>query len=118
MEYRSNIANLENRRLDLYKVTRAPGDNLQKHVGDVISVKEWCFFKDGDSEGRQREILAIVSMENKIYRTISPTFRRSFDDIVSNFFERPVISVIAGTSKSGRDFIDCVLIGEVEEEGV
>lgn len=114
MEYRSNIFNLEDDRMSLYRVTRAPGENIQKHVGDVIHVRDWCFFKDGEGE-RQREVLALIDYEDHVYRTISPVFRSSFDDIVSNFFDKPIVTVVEGESKGGRKFVDCVLMGDAEE---
>lgn len=115
MEFRTNIENIENNKMALYRVTRAAATNLQDHVGNVIRVMEWCYFKDGEGE-RQREVLTIVADDGVIYRTISPVFKRSFNDIVTNFYVQPEISVISGVSKSDRKFIDCQLIGDAGGE--
>lgn len=115
MEFRTNIENIENNKMALYRVTRAAGKNLQDLVGSVIRVREWCFFKDGEGE-RQREVLALVGEDGSVFRTISPVFKRSFNDIVTNFYAQPEIAVISGVSKSDRKFIDCQLIGDAGGE--
>lgn len=103
--------NLLTNALERYAITTAPGHNLAKIDADSFRVKAWAIFKDGDGE-RAREVLAIQSEDGDVYRTISAIFKKSFINIVENFVEYPVIAVAHGTSKNGRDFIDCVLVGE------
>lgn len=103
----SDVA-IENDRMMLYKISRAPGVNIQNCVGDVIDVGAWALYKDGEGD-KAREILAIASGD-KIYRSVSPTFKRSFFDIVENFSKTPQITVVTGQSKQGRGYVDCVMI--------
>lgn len=101
-------AAMENDKMLMYKLSRAPGVNIQNCVGDVIDVGLWALYKDGDGD-RSREILAIISGD-KIFRSVSPTFKRSFLDIVENFAVTPQITVVAGQSKQGRTYVDCVMV--------
>lgn len=97
--------------VERYTITTAPAHNLAKIEVESIRVSAWALFKDGDGE-RAREVLAIQSDDGAIYRTISATFKKSFINIVDNFAEYPLVAVVHGTSKNGRDYIDCVLVGE------
>lgn len=101
--------------IELYALTRGPGINVKDVVGDELQVTGWVMFSEGEGE-RARVVLSLQTPVG-IYRTISPTFKESFMDIVTNFFKRPVIRVLAGTSKQGRGYVDCLLVGNTDEGG-
>lgn len=101
---------------ELYMLTMAPNMNKMRDAIDTeLEIKAWCLYEDVDKKtGEVIEILSIMTTEDEVYATNSPTFRRDFSNIVSLFesvgekFE--AIKVIGGTSKTGREFITCTLV--------
>lgn len=77
----------------------------------ILEVKSWVKYSDIDTKtGELKEILTLETVDGEMFGTVSETFKREFDDIVS-FFGDDVgaIKVIGGTSKSGRKFITCTV---------
>lgn len=101
-------------KLELYAMVKGPGTNLKTVLPEqLLDVTAWAFFSDGEGEN-QRELLAVRTPDG-VFRTNSPTFKNSFRCIVSDFYRYPQVRVERGQSKAGREFIDCVLVGGVDE---
>ena len=99
-----------------YFLTLAP--NVQKmsdKAGEIIKVEAWCVYEDvsttKNGEEKTSTVLSIKTPDNNVYGTNSMTFIKSFTDMV-DFFEGEVnyILVDSGTSKNGREFIQCVYV--------
>ena len=95
-----------------YKMMKSPDVKKMSDAEDsILEVKSWVRYSDIDTEtGEVKEILTIETVDGEMFGTISDTFKREFDDIVS-FFGKDVgaIKVIGGTSKAGRKFITCTV---------
>jgi hypothetical protein len=63
---------------------------------------------------RTKTILSIVTPENEVFATNSPTFKEDFLKMQEMFAdcgeEVHSVKVISGTSKAGREFITCVYV--------
>ena len=96
----------------VYKMMKSPNvKKMSDADGSVLEVKAWIIYNDADVKtGEIREILTILTEDGEMFGTVSDTFKREFDDIVS-FFGDDVgaIKVIGGTSKAGRKFITCTV---------
>ena len=106
----TNIANINDDKKAVYKLTRAKGVNVKDLAnGDKLKVDAWALYSDVSAKGNEQTVLAIVSGECK-YHTISPTFQRDFADIVSLMDgEDFTIIITKATSKAGREFVTCEL---------
>ena len=79
--------------------------------GEKISPIAYVEFEDVKDDGTESEIFAIIDADNKVYATVSNTFRTSFKNIVEVMEGDPFeIKKISGTTKAGRDYIDCELL--------
>lgn len=99
-----------------YFLTLAP--NVQKmsdKAGEIIKVEAWCVYEDvsttKNGEEKTSTVLSIKTPDNSVYGTNSMTFIKSFTDMI-DFFDGDVnyILVDSGTSKNGREFIQCVYV--------
>lgn len=106
----TNIANINDDKKAVYKLTRAKGVNVKDLAnGDKLKVDAWALYSDMSAKGNEQTVLAIVSGDCK-YHTISPTFQRDFADIVSLMDgEDFTIIITKATSKAGREFVTCEL---------
>lgn len=101
-----------------YLMTLAPNIGRVKDiVGAKLEITKAVLFDDIDKEGEIHELLTIMTTEGEIYATNSRTFRKSFNDIAGIFIEDNdnvclFIEVIRGKSKSDREFVDCLYIGD------
>lgn len=69
-----------------------------------------CEFIDTDKDGKENNVLSILTEECGVVSTISNTFRREFYDMVDMFAgEKFSFHVIHGSTKSGREFTSCTL---------
>lgn len=95
----------------VYKLTKARSKAIKElNDGDILQVMGYCKYEDVNAKGETHNILCIMDEHGNIFSTISETFRNSFDDIVNIMDgEDFAITVVKGTSKAGRDFIDCEL---------
>ena len=106
----TNIANINDDKKAVYKLTRAKGVNVKDLANsDKLKMETWALYSDVSAKGNEQTVLAIISGENK-YHTISPTFQRDFADIVSLMDgEDFTIIITKATSKGGREFVTCEL---------
>ena len=95
-----------------YKMMKSPDVKKMSDAEDsILEVKSWLKYSDTDNKtGEVREILTLETVDGEMFGTMSDTFKREFDDIVS-FFGDDVgaIKVAGGTSKAGRKFITCTI---------
>ena len=99
---------------DLYNLTMCPKtQKMTTAKGSILEVAAWCLYDDVDKEGEVRRVLSIQTPEGEIFATNSATFQDDFQRMV-DLFDGVVsaIEVISGTSKGGREFIDCSYAGE------
>lgn len=100
---------------ELYKLTKDSNSrNMKEAVGGALDVKAWAHYEDyrigkgGEKTDELQEALSILTDEDEVFSTISPSFIRSFMDIVDTFgddLEGVRIAVDLGESKAGRQFI-------------
>lgn len=76
--------------------------------GTEITPDYYANYNDSDKDV---EVLSIVDKEGIVYSTVSETFKRNFWDIVDIFGDEDfTIKKISGTTKSGRQFVNCDLV--------
>lgn len=109
---RTNI-NTENKK-EVYKLTKAESQRVQDvEKGLSLPVDKWAVYeetkKNSKGEESTQTVLAIVSGGMKI-STISQTFINSFMECVDLMDNEPFsIIITGGTSKGGRQFVNCEL---------
>lgn len=98
---------------DLYFLTTSPEiEKMTSVKGQTLALDKWALFADADRKtGEMRKILSIKSGD-KMYATNSVTFIESFETMLACFDKMGIavhhIRVTTGTSKGGREFINCV----------
>lgn len=118
MEIISTNINREDKRA-IYRLTKAAGVNVKDmRAGVVLAVNAYCLYTDVSQsrtgEETTREVLSILVTDDQgqggKISTISPTFIRSFMEIVDIMGEDPFsIIILKETSKGGREFVTCEL---------
>ena len=108
----SNVASS----FDLYKLVQSPErKKLTDIKGQTIELDKWVLYTEPDKDGKEMKLLALVTADGSAYCTNSATFCRSFESavaMVAQFGEEfHKIQVTTGTSKNGRDYIDCIVVG-------
>ena len=89
-----------------FKMMKSPEVKKMIDAEDsILEVKAWVMFKD-----MAYTVLTLETVDGEMFGTVSETFIKSFEEIVS-FFGDDVgsIKVIGGTSKAGRKFITCTV---------
>lgn len=96
---------------ELYLLTMSPkADCVKNHVGERIDVSAWLLFEDVDKKtGEVHQVLSVLTPENEVVCTISPTFQSDFMDMAELFHNEFAFEIISGKSKAGREFITCAL---------
>ena len=96
---------------ELYLLTMSPkADSVKNHVGERFDVSAWALFEDEDKKsGEVHSVLGILTPENEVVSSISPTFQSDFMDMAELFHNDFAFEVISGKSKAGREFVTCAL---------
>ena len=96
---------------ELYLLTMNPkADSVKNHVGERFDVAAWLLFEDVDKKtGQVHSVLSILTPENEVFSTISPTFQADFMAMAELFHNDFAFEIISGTSKAGREFVTCAL---------
>ena len=102
--------------MDLYKLVQSPNrSKLTDIKGQIVTLDKWVLYTEPDKDGKEQHLLAITDKNGNSYCTNSATFCRSFEAAVEMFKtfgeEFHEIRVITATSKNGRDYIDCEVVG-------
>ena len=96
---------------ELYLLAMSPkADSVKNHVGERVDVSAWLLFEDVDKKsGEVHSVLSVLTPENEVLSSISPTFQKDFLDMAELFQNDFAFEVISGKSKAGREFITCAL---------
>ena len=96
---------------EIYLMTMNPkSDSVKNHVGERIDVAAWLIFEDVDKKtGEVHSVLSVLTPENEVFSTISPTFQSDFMDMAELFQNDFAFEIISGKSKAGREFVTCAL---------
>ena len=97
---------------ELYLLTMSPkADSVKNHVGERIDVSAWLMFEDVDKKsGEVHDVLSVLTPDNEVFATISPTFQSDFMDMAELFHNDFAFEVSSGNSKAGREFVTCALV--------
>lgn len=96
-----------------YQLTHALHTRKVKEAVDsVLPVNSWVRYTDIDTTTGEAKEVVVIESEGEIFGTISKTFIREFTDILQAFGDDDdlAIKVVAGTSKSGREFVSCEIV--------
>lgn len=101
---------------DLYKLVQSPErKKLTDIKGQTIELDKWVLYTEPDKDGKEMNLMALSTVDGTAYCTNSVTFFHSFESAVATFGqfgeEFHKIQVTTGTSKNGRDYIDCFVVG-------
>ena len=96
---------------EIYLLTMSPkADSVKNHIGERIDVSAWLIFEDTDKKsGEVHSVLSVLTHDNEVFSTISPTFQSDFMDMAELFQNDFAFEVISGKSKAGREFVTCAL---------
>lgn len=96
---------------EIYFLTMSPkADSVKNHVGERIEVSAWVTFEDTDKKtGEVHSVLSVLTPENEVFSSISPTFQADFMDMAELFHNDFAFEIVSGKSKAGREFITCAL---------
>lgn len=96
---------------EIYLLSMSPkADSIKNHVGERIDVSAWLLFEDVDKKtGEVHSVLSVLTPENDVFSTISPTFQADFMEMAELFHNDFSFEVISGQSKAGREFVTCAL---------
>lgn len=100
---------------DLYKLVQSPErKKLTDIKGQTITLVKWVLYTEPDKDGKEMKLVSLTTADGTVYCTNSATFFHSFESAVVLFAqfgeELHEIQVATGTSKNGRDYIDCVVV--------
>lgn len=113
-------SNFETTPMDVYTMTKSPEIMTVSKLadGEVLEVHKWIFYEDINGKEETVSLLSFKDENDRVYATQSDTFKGSFEeilDIIQNTGGGDntlfTIKKISGTAKSGREYINCVLIG-------
>lgn len=101
---------------DLYNLVQSPERKKLTNIkGQTIELEKWVLYTEPDKDGKEMTLLAMSTVDGTAYCTNSATFCRSFESAVATFGqfgeEFHSVQIVTGTSKNGRDYIDCVVVG-------
>ena len=96
---------------ELYFLTMSPkADSVKNHIGERIDVSAWAVFEDADKKtGEVRNVLSVLSPDNEVFCSVSPTFQSDFLEMAELFQNDFAFEIISGESKAGREFVTCAL---------
>lgn len=106
---------------EIYRMTEDRAVVSVKDVADhtILNVNGFLMFEDTNGNGETSEILAIIGADDNgeitVWACQSETFKRSFMNIVEINGESGIdieleplaIEKLSGTTKAGRDYVDC-----------
>lgn len=102
-----------------YALIESPAIMSLKNLenGDIICVGSWVEYKTVDNYGNEIICVSIQDANTgEVYSGQSATFRETFFDIIDKMsdckdeIDTIFIEVLHRTSKSGRDYLICVLV--------
>ena len=96
----------------MYKLTQnANVQKLSTIAGSVITPEKWVLYEDANIKTGEIGKVLVIEADKEMFATVSRTFIDSFEKAVDNLGEDlGEILVAPGTSKAGRDFINCEIV--------
>lgn len=104
----------------IYRMTKSPEIVTAKSLadGEIITVVTWCLYSDVNTKGEPIDLLSLEDEKGQVYAVQSDTFKNSFDDCLEIMQQAGMpedaklsIKKVTGIAKSGREYINCVLVG-------
>lgn len=95
----------------VYVLTKGPS-TMAKTIDErqKLTPIAWCEFIDTDKDGKENNVLSILTEECGVVSSISETFRREFYYMAEMFAgEKFSFRVVHGSTKAGREFTSCTL---------
>lgn len=93
-----------------YEIIVSPDSKRLKDIEGTVLITDFVEYEDEKEDGSVNPILSIQDEDGNVYKGQSPTFKRSFYQIVDLLNAYPLpIKIICGKSKSDREYIDCIL---------
>lgn len=95
---------------------------LQTLTGEIVDIKAFVIYeemkegKNGEETGKSTTIISILTEDNNVYGSNSATFIKSFENTLDFWTQKGKpekanhFLVQSGTSKTGREFIQCVYV--------
>lgn len=110
MTIKSKSENITDRQA--FQITR--GGNLGRmkdNIGRTLDIVGYMRYEDTDSDGKVRDLLAIITGDGDIVATNSETMIRTFDAIIEQF-PLPIndVQIYSNTSKNGREYLNFQLV--------
>lgn len=100
----------------LYALVKSPDrQKLSSIKGETIKLASWILYTDSNSKGEEFKLVALTTEDGRSFCTNSATFVRDFGEAVEMFTSMDAtfdtVKVASGTSKNGREYISCVVVG-------
>lgn len=93
-----------------YELIVSPDSKRLKDIQGTVLITDFVEYEDEKEDGSVNPILSIQDSYGDVYKGQSPTFKRSFFQIIDLLKDYPIpIKIIIGKSKSEREYIDCIL---------
>ena len=95
-----------------FKLTNSKAaQKLSNAAGSVLPLDKWILYTDIDIKTGELQKVLTIESGGEVFATVSKTFIDSFEK-AADFFKNDIgeIEVIPGTSKAGRDYIDCQIV--------
>ena len=96
---------------EIYFLTMSPkADSVKNHIGERIDVSAWAVFEDTDKKtGEVHNVLSVLTPDNEIFCSVSPTFQSDFFDMAELFQNDFAFEIVSGKSNAGREYVTCAL---------
>lgn len=97
---------------DMFKLTQNSGvKKLSSAAGSTITPEQWVIYEDTDLKTGDLQKILVIEADGETFATVSKTFIDSFERAVDYLgTDIGPIKVASGTSKGGRDYIDCAIL--------
>ena len=110
MTIKSTSENITDRQA--FQITH--GGNLGRmkdNIGRTLDIVGYVRYEDTDSDGKVRDLLAIITGDGDIVATNSGTLIRTFDAMIEQF-PLPIndVQIYSNTSKNGREYLNFQLV--------
>lgn len=104
-------ANKELSKMELYKLTRSPEARpLKESVDQIIELENYIIYETEDKDGNTVKLVSFEDKSGAVFITNSSVVYKELNTLIDDFGEINIIKVIKGTTKSGREFLNIILV--------